>query len=218
LFYVALRAQLRYHGGHQRKSITFDEAFAKSLKDLIDQTKLFIDLRATMEQSAIDQHYNYVTHQGRYSTGVFPAMLNMQYKDFEDSLRSEVAQKDARELPADSLDVIICDPPYGFNTTEDQTGLADLYSEFLHSAVMALRDKGHLVICLPAESYTGRNLPYCTRSNIVANQVLVKARELRKEIYRPARSVPNSVCLPPYYWKSEKALRRTILHFRIKDM
>ena len=113
------------------------------------------------------------------------------------------------------MDVILCDPPYGFNTTEGQLELGQLYAEFIFAAVRAVRNRGHLIICLPAESYTGQDLPYCTRSGLVTGQVLSAARVLDKHIFRSARLVPNTLFSPPYYWESEKALRRIILHFRV---
>jgi len=125
---------------------------------------------------------------------------------------------DARQIERDSVDAIICDPPYGFNTMEEQGELANLYSEFIGAAIAGLRHRGHLIICLPGESYTGRDLPYCTNSGLVTNQVLIKARAVNKRIYVLARSLPSRLLAPPYYWESERALRRTILHFRVESV
>lgn len=104
-------------------------------------------------------------------------------------------------LPA--VDAIICDPPYGFNTREEQGDLANLYAEFIGAAVAALRHRGHLIICLPSESYTGRDLPYCTNSGLITNQVLIKAKAVNKRIYVPARSMPSRLISAPYYWESQ---------------
>jgi tRNA G10 N-methylase Trm11 len=119
---------------------------------------------------------------------------------------------DARNLHPDSIDLIICDPPYGFNTTEDDGKLADLYSEFIDKAISSLRRQGQLIICLPGESYTGRNLAYCTKSDLVSRQIILKAHQQGRIAYRPAQSLPYSFTAP-YYWELERALRRTILHF-----
>lgn len=216
LFYVVLRAELRYQGGYKRRSVTFDKAFTASLQELIDQTEQFIEVRAAMEAHDCTVCGNHVTYQGAYSTVVIPKFFRMSDEDLSETLVKEVVVRDACKLDPLSTDVIICDPPYGFNTTQDQAALARLYSDFLDSALLALRDNGHLIICLPAESYTGRELPYCTRSNLISNQVLTKAKQLGREIFVPARSVPSRAFLPPYYWEAERALRRVILHFRVK--
>jgi tRNA G10 N-methylase Trm11 len=130
------------------------------------------------------------------------------------SINYEVfSSKDARDLEKNKYDLIICDPPYGFNTSENEDGLSKLYSEFIDSAIYSLRPKGQLILCLPAESYTGRDLHYCTRSDIVSRQIILKAHQQNRIVYRPAQSIPMISLLPPYYWESERALRRTILHF-----
>jgi len=120
---------------------------------------------------------------------------------------------DASKFDCSPTDLIICDPPYGFNTNEDDDCLVDLYSVFLDKAIESLRPHGQLIICLPAESYTGRDLHYCTRSDIVSRQIITKAHKQGRLVYRPAQSFPISSLSPPYYWESERALRRTILHF-----
>jgi tRNA G10 N-methylase Trm11 len=135
----------------------------------------------------------------------------------QSALEAEVSILDACNLERDSLDVIVCDPPYGFNTTEDREALAMLYSRFFDAALVALREHGHLIVCLPAESYTGRDLPYCTHSKLVSNQILAKAAKLGKHVFAPGRSIPHRMILPPYYWEAERALRRVILHYRISS-
>ena len=215
LFYVVLRAELRYQGSYKRKSVTFDKAFTNSLDELLNQIEQLIEVRNAIETRACSHHGNYVVYQGKYSTVVIPALMLVSYDELRRTIEAEVNVGNAHDLEPESLDLIICDPPYGFNTTEDKTSLAEIYSKFLDSALTALREKGHLIICLPAESYTGRDLPYCTRSTLVVNQVLIKAQALGKQIYLPARSIPSRVFAPPYYWEAERALRRVILHFRV---
>lgn len=79
---------------------------------------------------------------------------------------------------------------------------------------VGLRSRGHLILCLPAQSYTGRDLPLCTKGDLIVNQVLTKAQKLGKEVILPGRNIPRSDFSPPYYWEADRALRRTILHFQ----
>ena len=116
-------------------------------------------------------------------------------------------------------DVIITDPPYGFNTNEDNAKLAPLYAEGIDSMICALRPEGQLVIAVPDWSYTGRRLPEYTRRDFIAWQVLVAARKCKREVIQAASQILGAAGSPkpPYYWESEKALRRLILHFRFRQ-
>lgn len=213
-FYVLLRAQLRFQSGYRRGAIRFTTAFKKSLRALLDQTTHLLELRRSVEQSS-RSNGELIEFQDTYSRAVLTPFMNQDLGVLQGELNEEFTVKDARKLEPNSLDVIICDPPYGFNTSEDQALLASLYSEFLDSAISALKNHGQLLICLPAESYTGRDLPYCTRSEVVVNQVLLKAEEQDRELYLPAKNLPDHLFSPPYYWEAERALRRIILHFYV---
>ena len=215
LFYTALRAELRYQGSYKRNSITRSKAFEKSLDEIVKQTGKFLQIRNRLPDGSANHDKGYVAFQGTYSPVLVPALLMDSQQALERQLKKEVRSADAREIKPNSVDVILCDPPYGFNTSEESTGLAQLYSDFLDAAILALRNNGHLIIALPAESYTGRELPYCTKSGLLVSQILVKARKLNRTLFVPAVGVPHKLIRPPYYWEAERALRRTILHFRV---
>jgi len=215
VFYVVLRAELRYQGGFKRKATRFSKAFEKSLNELLHQTMQLLGLRHKVDDRAVTNCGSYLTFRGTYSSVIVPSLITELPASFTTALAGEILIEDACDLAPSSVDVIVCDPPYGFNTTEDRNELARLYSRFLDSAILALREHGHLIVCLPAESYTGRDLPYCTYGNLVSNQILVKAHKLRKKIFVPGRSLPHRMLVPPYYWEAERALRRVVLHFRV---
>jgi tRNA G10 N-methylase Trm11 len=115
-------------------------------------------------------------------------------------------------------DVILTDPPYGFNTNDDNAKLARLYADGIDAMICALRPEGQLVIAVPDWSYTGRHLPEFSRPDFITHQVLSSARKSNREVIQSAIQIPNATGLlkPPYYWESEKALRRRILHFRFR--
>lgn len=216
IFYIGLRAELRYQGSFERKSLTFEEAFKKSKDKLLDQIQMFIELKEEV-LSDKDRIEGPLIHKSiaTYSYKLTPSIVFQPLKNFEDQIsKGMFSVRDACALTSNSVDVIICDPPYGFNTAEDNSQLASLYDKFLDAAIDALKNNGQLIICLPAESYTGRDLPFCTRSDLVSRQILVKAYKKDRLVYRRADSLPYSWLAPPYYWESERALKRTILHFR----
>lgn len=215
MFYLALRAHLRSQSGFKRKAVSLHKAFHKYLTKFIAQLYELIRVRKLIEDKKPYHQDNHSVVQGRYSSAVVSALFTEPAVALPGRLRTEVIALDCRKLEANSVDIILCDPPYGFNTTEAQAELSRLYSEFIDIALSALRPNGHLIMCLPQESYTGRGLPYCTRYRLVLHQVLTKAHRLRRKLYLPASSVPDKAFVPPYYWESERALRRIILHFRV---
>ncbi|MCK9414130.1 MAG: hypothetical protein M0Q53_17645 [Prolixibacteraceae bacterium] len=218
VFYVGLRAELRFQGGYKRKSIKFEEAFEKSLAKIIAQIRMFIKLKKEVEASVNSLNSisdnSYIKSIAKYSNRLIPTLIFKHMRNLWENFELEIfANTDARKLEESSNDLVICDPPYGFNTNEDDRKLSYLYSEFVDKAISSLRPQGQLIICLPAESYTGRELPYCTRIDLVTRQIICSAHNQGRLVYKPALSFPLSSLAPPYYWESERALRRTILHF-----
>ncbi len=122
------------------------------------------------------------------------------------------------ELPPNSVDVIVTDPPYGFNTNEDPTELAKLYAEMIPTLVNALQEEGQLVLALPDWSHTGRQILAFTYKNFVTHQVLLAADRRGWEVIRSAAPATRERDLfrAPFYWESDRALRRAILHFRFR--
>jgi tRNA G10 N-methylase Trm11 len=124
-------------------------------------------------------------------------------------------------LKPNTCNLIITDPPYGFNTDDDAKDLAGVYDTVLRKMIEALRpEEGHLVLCLLDRSFTGRRSLSFTRKEIIIQQVLSIAEHLkpRREVIVQASAVPHHRALfrPPYYWESERALRRAILHFTFR--
>ncbi len=125
---------------------------------------------------------------------------------------------DTHTLRPNSCDVIVTDPPYGFNTDEDPDSLASLYTEALHKMIKALKNNGQLVLCLLDRSHTGRRSPFFSHKELIIQQVLSIADRMGREVIIPAFAVPHQreIFRPPYYWESERALRRAILHFKFR--
>lgn len=216
IFYLVLRAELRFQGGFKRKAITFDIALRKSISEILNQIKMLIELKNEISNRIIkdDGLENYLKVLGTYSIKLIPKLVvDSNFIDIECITNEVKSGVDARTLEPDSNDLIICDPPYGFNTTENEDELAELYSEFIEKAIISIKPFGQLMMCLPYESYTGRSLPYCTKKDLVSRLIIIKAHQLKRLIYTPSLSYPQAFHLPPYYWESDKALRRVIIHF-----
>lgn len=216
IFYIALRATLRFNNSLKRKAMKFEDGYKKSADKLISEITKLIKLKTEIEENIHHEEDNHIQVKGKYSLKLIPKNLfSTNYFNHSQIQKDVIAGRDARELEKNSIDVIICDPPYGFNTQEEIHELSQLYSEFIEQSLLALKHGGQLIICLPAESYTGKDLPYCTRMDIISRLVLIKAMNNGKKIVKHASSLPLKEFEPPYYWESDKALRRGILHFRV---
>ena len=119
-------------------------------------------------------------------------------------------------------DLIVTDPPYGFNVKYKALSEAgetmELYAEMIKSMVKALAPNGQIVLCLPDHALNGQSIPWFETQELVKRQILVAAENEGLEVIQEASSRPSpaALFLPPYYWNSEKKLSRSILHFRFK--
>ncbi|MDG6027440.1 MAG: hypothetical protein E3K40_12170 [Candidatus Brocadia sp.] len=215
VFYTALRSKLRYQGSFTRRSMEWSTAFEKSARELLEEIKSFRQWRLRSE-NRVGEHGMYCVFPGKYSHSC--AISIQRFSEVRENT-STVAIKDACDISPRSCDLIITDPPYGFNTDDELSNLVELYADVISKLVCALKNNGHLIICLPERSYTGRMLPFCTQRSLVIQQVLTVAEDNSREVFVLGRSFPSpgSLFSPPYYWISERALRRVILHFRIRD-
>ncbi|MCI0561320.1 MAG: hypothetical protein MN733_22770, partial [Nitrososphaera sp.] len=218
VFYTAFRAELRFKGAFERGSRKWVEAFQESAKDLLEQMRSFREWRASAEQ-VIEEHGSVTIFSGQYSNWCAIGVKRLADARHQLETKSEIAICDARAIRDRSCDLVVTGPPYGFNTDDELSRLAALYSEVIHRLVRAVRNEGHLVLCLPETSYTGRALPFCTLRNLVIAQVLSAADDAERAVVLQGKSLPSPARLfrPPYYWVSERALRRVILHFQIRD-
>lgn len=214
VFYTKLKVARRYESALKEQSVDPNKALEKEIGDLIVMLDELKELRALPK--TVDVEGSLAEFPDLYSAGV---TIRRDYlAGIEKNLISSISVGDTQCWNAEEkYDVIISDPPYGFNTVADTAELAGLYSTFLRKAIAALNINGQLVLALPDWSHTGRRLPNFILKDFVANQVLMLAETLRKEVILPARQTPRSIGVVPYYWESEKALRRAILHFRFRE-
>jgi hypothetical protein len=214
LFYVALRVYRRHGAAFVRNSRTVGEAYKKELLQIAVE---LTQLRSLRERRQVGPGPNgpLTVVEAKYSHActVDATWLRGQLKKKTESILC----RDVKDLPTNSYDVILADPPYGFNTKDSLEDLADLYSAMIRAMVKALRKNGQLVLCLPQISRTGRSIPFFTQRDIVIPQILTVVEHAGRHVIGLAAMDPAPVSMyrPPYYWESDRALRRTILHFRL---
>jgi hypothetical protein len=220
--YLALRATVRHSLGLERKPEKRRQewrvAYCAEAEKLLDEFRALKELREE-EGALIEGGDAIVGVLGTYSESRTLNRLRLA-KLSDASLTASVKCSDARALRPDSYDIVVTDPPYGFNDApQDQRSLAAFYASIMETLILALKKRhGQLVFAVPDWSHTGKRLPYFTYRNVITQQVLVAAEKHGREVFHPALSVPAPGALfrPPYYWESERALRRAILHFRIR--
>jgi hypothetical protein len=214
IFYIALRAELRFQSAYERGGKDRIGGFSDEANYLIDEMESFVEWCKRVEtgEKAVGL---FSVFPGHYSEGCAIRYSCLVKAQADLSTSDDVCVRDARGIQVKSCDILVTDPPYGVNTDEDPYDLAKLYAEVIRAMIGAIRNDGHLVICLPIEAYSGRPLPACTASQIITAQILRTATLLGREAYLPAQN-NLAMTTPPYYWRSG-ALRRVILHFRIRD-
>lgn len=219
VFYLALRTRLRNIGAFERESKDWKSAYMKEARTLLLQTQRLIHLRERQVESPVTtlgtKATNICVYQGKYSLACCPSTEVFSKAFYLCKAGNGVFEQNARKLKEKSCDLIVTDPPYGFNTNDEPAELADLWTQCLRAMILALTDGGHLVLCLPDQSHTGRDLQYFTHREFITHQVLSIAASVNKDAGLPADVVPSPTKLyrPPFYWESERALRRAILHF-----
>jgi hypothetical protein len=237
LFYLTLRTLGRSSVSIRHGTDEWEFAYANQSRHLAGQIGLLAEVRGHEESATISQVGYFNIFQGKYSLGCTVARerlaeLLLQVKSeshnstgtLEMGIFDVLADENSSNssLKPGSCDVIITDPPYGFNTDDDLEALALLYSQAIEKMIRALKDDGQLVLCLLDRSHTGRRSPYFTHKELITQQVLAFAERTvpKREVIMPAYAVPKQRDLfrPPYYWESERALRRAILHFRIRTL
>ena len=223
LFYALLRAARRYSAALKHDVMKIEEALTFQVNELRQQFKRLASVKKRIHaNSAADGARTIFT--GKYSLAT---SLNLKYLRGiwnEKGFSSRLKIGDLREAQMDDkVDVVITDPPYGFNALDnetDRTNLANLYCRAVEFMIDALAPEGQLIFALPDWSHTGKHLPVFTQKDFVVQQVLLTAHKLKKEVFTTAIQIPRSHVQhePPYYWESERALRRAVLHFRFRDL
>jgi hypothetical protein len=215
LFYTMLKGQRRFSAALQTGQITRNEVVAKELDRLRKQIGRFMAIRTRLSKEPLESHGSRAVFLGKYSKActLSPSWLGGKGDNCPLSTRA------IDEMSEEGIyDVIVTDPPYGFNTHENIEKLMVVYKQGLENIIRALAPNGQLVIALPDWSHTGRRIPAFAFKEFVIYNVLQMAKRQKREAYQASAHLPRlSVnTLPPYYWESERALRRAILHFRFR--
>ena len=212
-FYLALRTHRRNLPSLQRDAVDWWEAYKSQSGELRNQIDRLIRLRERQTRGRRVNGTNIVVFPGWYSVSCAVEPSNF----CSETPRRTIMTADARKFPESLCDVVVTDPPYGFNTKVDPEDLANLYNDMISVILRSLKHDGQITLALPDWSHIGRQVPFFVTKRIITRQILAAAQKLGREVIQQADTLPppSAYLRPPYYWESERALRRAILHFRI---
>lgn len=216
LFYLCMRTHIRRWGALHRGFIGWGPAFTQEQEVLLHQIEQLSDMRELWKNKLLKNASNFIEFIGTYSVGISINLPESQ-NDIKGLSVKDMSVKEKRQK---KVDVIITDPPYGYNTDEDFRNLAVTYSCALRNMISMFKDRGQLVIAVPEKTFTGRKVATYATKGWLTQQILAEARFLGYEVVVGAQVFPRPgrIFWQPYYWESERALRRTILHFRFQRL
>lgn len=222
LFYLLLKAERRNTWAFKSGDASWLDTVSEQARWLGERVDALLRIDEGPEQDDVHapeeakprSHLRFV--QTRYSVGIAtrPPAREAAQADL-----SVMRKAKADEFAAE-CDVIVTDPPYGFNTDESVISLGELYRETLIRFFSSLRPgrDGHLVICLPEQTFVGRVTPWFTRRGAYIRLVFALGERFNREVVRIGEVFPSRrrTAGPPYYWQSDRALRRTIVHIVLR--
>lgn len=222
LFYLALRAHRRNLAAIERETVLWTEAYRTEALQLAEQMEELQELllRRQAERIMKYKETEYAVFDGRYSQSCDMPLARLREAKLGEAAKTVrcAAAEYCPELDPYSCDLIVTDPPYGLNAEYDPYKLAKLFQKILERMVWALRDGGQLVLALPDWSHIGKQVPFFATRQFVTQAILAAAERQGGEVVLTAHSVPNprEAFRAPYYWESDRALRRAIIHFRFR--
>lgn len=219
LYYIALRV-LRRHAAEMGRAPDdrmeiFLRAFEHERSAVYDQLVRLERLRRRKEVWCSRDTSNMVV-EGDYANEVTTIPAKIAPLRTRNFLEIKLDDQTYRSTKL-RADVMVTDPPYGFNTKEDPSELAQVYRNFVRACLQS--GVTQIVVCLMAKSFIGNDAPVFTRPDFIEKQFQLMARELQVELRRETQTLPGPDWLvrDRYYWESERALRREVLHFVVGD-
>ncbi|QWG16879.1 hypothetical protein KMZ68_18070 [Bradyrhizobium sediminis] len=181
--------------------------------------QLLADIRSLRpDQDVKPLNERLLIQKGWYSPEIIVPLEAVQIQgtsfEFDDKLHIDALSllKSLRK----EVDILITDPPYAFNTDNYEENV-ELYKGLPTAIVQCLKDNGQAVICLPEQSHNGQNIPSYARKSWFVRAFLAAAARDKAQVVNLAETRPayDPLFDPPHYWRSNRALTRSVLHFTL---
>ena len=205
------------------------------IKDVVpDEFMIFfqqlVDFEHSRRAEAVEHKGPMVVAQGRFTTECSTAgrwlrevgLERMKPVDCGDAcsfLEKASARlgKGVADFGRDGVDLFVTDPPYGVNTEDDHggaQGLRDLYINFFRPLIGVAAPRCQILCCVPEVTKNGQPLPDFVTREWVERQIILESNRCGFDVIQPLEVLPEpkSLFMPPYQWRSEKTLNRSVLH------
>lgn len=114
-----------------------------------------------------------------------------------------------------TVDAVVTDPPYGYGDLLDRDQLQRVYTAFFSEALRILKNGGSLVFCALDKVRTGRPTTKLFTTEEVIRMLHDAACKLRIDFAFPSIDPLAEQARGLYFWKSTKALNRSIFAARV---
>ena len=114
-----------------------------------------------------------------------------------------------------SVDAVVTDPPYGYGDMIERDDLYQIYTAFFNQALRIIKDGGSLAFCALDKVRTGRAANNLFTTEEVIRMLHDAASKSRIDFAFPSIDPLAEQARGLYYWKSPKALNRSIFAARI---
>ncbi len=123
-----------------------------------------------------------------------------------------------KKYQTEQVDLIITDPPYGYNTEEQDEALYELYRDLAEESVKVVKPGGTIIMCLAARMHQGKRLPGFIKRDFVLGMFREAAARNGREIIDSDEEIRGMGELYdfPFFWESKKVLRREILKLQFR--
>lgn len=123
--------------------------------------------------------------------------------------------KEPLPIPDASVDAVVTDPPYGYGDLLDRDELYQVYIAFFDQALRILKSGGSLVFCALDKVRTGRSTNNLFTTEEVIRMLHDASCKHRVDFAFPSIDPVAQQARGLYYWKSTRALNRSIFAARI---
>ena len=172
--------------------------------------------------------------------GMYSIKTRSRFLPHDDRIQYEIAdirdlakkykskRKNDGKKDLEKYDIVISDPPYGFNVSihDKDLTIPEIYTSFIDLSLRAVKNGGQVIFCVPVQPMNGQPLPFYMTADFIVKQFLLSARNANKKLRVPVSgplvagqtsgiASAADQFLTPYYWESERALRRAVVHFQV---
>lgn len=222
LAYLSWKAILRIGYAlykEKEKASILTKAIAFEFDSFAARCQLLADVRSMRPEEEVQLlNERLLIQKGWYSPEIIVplAEVRTKSKSFEFIDKRQTSALALLASLRAQVDIFITDPPYAFNTDSYEDNV-ELYKELPTAIVRCLKDNGQAVICLPEQSHNGQNIPSYARRSWFVRAFLAAAARDQAQVVNLAETRPSYDTLfdPPHYWRSNRALTRSVLHFTL---